>query len=41
MARKLILELVDGRNVEASLIGSFRPDDGKIDILLEKNGGRC
>ncbi|MGV7222972.1 MAG: GspE/PulE family protein [Nitrospinales bacterium] len=40
MTQKLILELVDGRKVDASLIGSFRPDDGKIDILLEKNGGR-
>ncbi len=41
MAKKVILELVDGRKVEASLIGSFRPDDGEIDILLEKNGERC
>ena len=41
MAQKLILELVDGRKVEASLIGSFRPDDGEIDILLEENGERC
>jgi len=41
MAPKLILELVDGQKVEASLIGSFKPDDGKIDILLEKNGERC
>ncbi len=41
MAQKLILELVDGQKVEASLIGSFRPDDGEIDILLEENGERC
>jgi hypothetical protein len=41
MAKKLILELVDGQKVEASLIGSFRPDDGEIDILLEENGERC
>ena len=41
MDHKLILELVDGRKVEASLIGSFRPDDGEIDILLEENGERC
>ena len=40
MAQKLVLELVDGRNVEAFLIGSFKPDEGKIDILLEKNGER-
>ncbi len=41
MAPKLILELVDGQRVETSLIGSFKPDDGKIDILLEENGERC
>ncbi len=41
MAQKLILELVDGQEVEASLIGTFRPDDGEIDILLEENGERC
>ena len=41
MAQKLILEMVDGQKVEASLIGSFRPDDGEIDILLKKNGERC
>ena len=35
MAQKLTLELVDGQKVEASLIGSFRPDDGEIDILFE------
>jgi hypothetical protein len=40
MAQKLILELVDGRKVEASLIGSFKPDDGEIDILFEENGER-
>jgi type II secretory ATPase GspE/PulE/Tfp pilus assembly ATPase PilB-like protein len=37
MTQKLILELVDGQKAEASLIGSFKPDDGKIDILLDKN----
>ena len=41
MAQKLILELLDGQKVEASLIGSFRPDDGEIAILLEENGERC
>ena len=37
MAQKLVLELVDGKNVEAFLIGSFKPDEGKIDIILDKN----
>ncbi len=41
MTQKLTLELVDGRKVEASLMGSFKPDDGEIDILLEDNGERC
>ena len=36
MAQKLILEMVDGQKVEASLIGSFRPDDGEIDILIKE-----
>jgi hypothetical protein len=40
MTQKLIIELVDGQKAEASLIGSFKPDDGKIDILLDKNGER-
>ena len=40
MTQKLILELVDGQKAEASLIGSFKPDDGKIDILLDKNKER-
>ena len=41
MARNLTLELVNGQQLEASLIGSFRPDDGEIDLLLEKNGEKC
>jgi Tfp pilus assembly pilus retraction ATPase PilT len=41
MAQKLILELVDGQQVEASLMESFKPDDGEIDILFEENGERC
>ena len=41
MAQKLILELVDGQKVKASLIESFKPDDGEIDILFEENGERC
>ena len=41
MARNLTLELVNGQQLEASLIGSFRPDDRKIDLLLEKNGEKC
>jgi hypothetical protein len=40
MTQKLILELVDGQKAEASLIGSFKPDDGEIDILLDKNKER-
>ena len=40
MAQKLILELVNGQKVEASHIGSFRPDDGELDILLDENGKR-
>jgi len=41
MALNLTLELVNGQQLEASLIGSFRPDDGEIDLLLEKNGEKC
>ena len=41
MAQKLILELFDGQKVKASLIGSFSPDYGEIDILLGENGERC
>jgi type II secretory ATPase GspE/PulE/Tfp pilus assembly ATPase PilB-like protein len=41
MAPNLTLELVNGQQLEASLIGSFRPDDGEIDLLLEKNGEKC
>ena len=40
MAQKLILELVDGQQVEASLMESFKPDDGQIDILFEDDGER-
>ena len=41
MAPNLTLELVNGQQLEASLIGSFRPDDGEIDLLLEENGEKC
>ena len=41
MAPNLTLELVNGQKVEASLIGSFRPDDGEIDLLFDKNGEKC
>lgn len=38
MTQKLILELVDGQKVAATLLGSFRPDAGEINILLEESG---
>jgi type II secretory ATPase GspE/PulE/Tfp pilus assembly ATPase PilB-like protein len=41
MAPKLTLELVNGQKVEAYLIGSFRPDDGEIDLFFEENGEKC
>ena len=41
MAPNLTLELVNGQKVEASLIGSFRPDDGEIDLLFDKSGEKC
>ena len=40
MTQKLIIELVDGQKAEASLIGSFKPDDGEIDILLNNKKER-
>ena len=41
MLQKLIIDLVDGQQIKGSLIESFKPDDGEIDILFEENGQRC
>ena len=37
MPQNLIFEMIDGQKAEASLSGSFKPDEGKIDIRLAKN----